>query len=37
MGWCTLDQSGSGYGPAEGTCEHGIEFSGSIICWEVLE
>jgi hypothetical protein len=24
-------------GPVEGSCEHGIEPSGSIKCWEVLE
>jgi hypothetical protein len=24
-------------GPVEGSCEHGIEPSGSIECWEVLE
>jgi hypothetical protein len=24
-------------GPLEGSCEHGIEPSGSIKCWEVLE
>jgi hypothetical protein len=29
-----LDGYGSGYGPVEGTCEHGIEPSGSIKRWE---
>jgi hypothetical protein len=37
MGWCGLGRSGSGYGPVEGSCEHGDEPSGSIKCWEVLE
>jgi hypothetical protein len=37
MGWGGLDGSGSGYGPVEGSCEHGIEPSGSIKCWEFLE
>jgi hypothetical protein len=37
MGWSGLDGYGSGYGPVEGSCEHGIEPSGSIKCWEVLE
>jgi hypothetical protein len=32
MGWY-----GSGYGPMEGSCEHGNEPSGSIKCWEILE
>jgi hypothetical protein len=31
-----LDLYGSGWGPMEGSCEHGIEPSGSIKCWEVL-
>jgi hypothetical protein len=37
MGWYGLDRSGSGYGPVEGSCEHGSEPSGSIKFWEVLE
>jgi hypothetical protein len=37
MGWYVLDRSGSGWGPVEGSCEHGDEPSGSIQCWEVLE
>jgi hypothetical protein len=37
MGWSGLDGYGSGKGPLEGSCEHGIETSGSIKCWEVLE
>jgi hypothetical protein len=37
VGWYELDRSGSGYGPLEGSCEHGNEPSGSIKCWEVLE
>jgi hypothetical protein len=30
MGWYVLDSSGSGWGPVEGSCEHGNEPSGSI-------
>jgi hypothetical protein len=30
--WHALDRSGSGYGPVEGSCEHGDEPSGSIKC-----
>jgi hypothetical protein len=30
MGWSGLDGYGSGEGPVEGSCEHGIEPSGSI-------
>jgi hypothetical protein len=37
MGWYGLDRSGSGYGPVEGSCEHGNELPGSIKCWQVLE
>jgi hypothetical protein len=37
MGWYELDCSCSGYGPVEGSCEHGKEFSGSIKYWEVIE
>jgi hypothetical protein len=37
MEWSGLDRFGSGYGPVEGSCEHGNEPSGSIKCWEVLE
>jgi hypothetical protein len=32
-----LDGYDSGQGPVKGSCEHGIEHSGPIICWEVLE
>jgi hypothetical protein len=32
-----LDSSGSGYGPAEDSCEHGNENSGSIKYCEILE
>jgi hypothetical protein len=32
-----MDGYGSEWGPVEGSCEHGIESSGSIKCWEVLE
>jgi hypothetical protein len=39
IGWngVCVYQSGSGYGPVEGSCEHGNDPSGSIQCWEVLE
>jgi hypothetical protein len=37
MGWYGLDSSGSGYGPVAGYFEHGIEFSVSIKCWEIVE
>jgi hypothetical protein len=37
MGWYGLDRTGSGYGPVEGSFEHGDEPSGSIKHWEVLE
>jgi hypothetical protein len=37
MGWCALDRYGSGQGPVEGSCEHGIELLVSIKCWEVLD
>jgi hypothetical protein len=37
MGWYGLDPSGSGYGPVEGSCEHGDEPSSSMKCWAVLE
>jgi hypothetical protein len=33
IGWDGVD----GYGPVEGSCEHGIEPSASIKCWEVFE
>jgi hypothetical protein len=33
MGWYGLDRSGSGWGPVEGSCEHGNEPSGSIKRW----
>jgi hypothetical protein len=29
-GWYGLDRTGSGYGPVEGSCEHGAEPSGSL-------
>jgi hypothetical protein len=25
------------WGPVEGSCEHDIELSGSVKCWEVFE
>jgi hypothetical protein len=34
--WIDMAQ-GRDQGPVEGSCEHGIEPSGSIKCWEVLE
>jgi hypothetical protein len=37
MGWSGLDGYGSRYGAVEDSCEHGIEPSGSIKFWEVLE
>jgi hypothetical protein len=37
MGCYRLDQSLSGWGPAEGSCEHGDETSGSLKCWEFPE
>jgi hypothetical protein len=37
IGWYGLDRSGLGYGPVEGSCEHGDEPSGSLKCWEVPE
>jgi hypothetical protein len=36
MGWYGLDPSGSGYGPVEGSFEHGSEHSGSINYWKLL-
>jgi hypothetical protein len=33
MGWYGLDRSGSGWGSAEGSCEHGDEPSDSIKCF----
>jgi hypothetical protein len=35
--WSGLDSYRSVLGPVEGSCEHGIEPSGFIKCWEVLE
>jgi hypothetical protein len=32
-----LDGYGSGYGPADCSCEDGNEPSGPIKCWEVVE
>jgi hypothetical protein len=32
---CELDRSGSGWGPVEGSYEHGDEPSVSLKCWEV--
>jgi hypothetical protein len=32
-----LVRSGAGWGPMEGSCEHGNELSGSLKCWEVVE
>jgi hypothetical protein len=37
IGWDGVDWHGSGQGPVEGSCEHGIEPSGSIKCWGVVE
>jgi hypothetical protein len=37
IGWAVIDCSGFGYGPVEGSFEHGNELSGSIIFWEILE
>jgi hypothetical protein len=37
MGWYGLDRSGPGWGPVEGSCEHGDESSGSLKWWEVPE
>jgi hypothetical protein len=37
IGWGGMDQSGSGEGPVEGSCEHGDEPTGSLKCWEVIE
>jgi hypothetical protein len=30
VGWCGLDETGSGWGPVEGSCEYGDEPSGSL-------
>jgi hypothetical protein len=35
MGWYGLEWSDSGYGPVEGSCEHGNEPSGCIKCWQI--
>jgi hypothetical protein len=32
-----IDLGETGWGPVEGSCEHGNEPSGSIKFWEVLE
>jgi hypothetical protein len=37
MGWYGLDSSGSGYGPVDGSCEHGNAAQSFIKSWEVLE
>jgi hypothetical protein len=37
VGKCGQDESGSGYGPLAGSCEHGNEFLGSVKCGEFLE
>jgi hypothetical protein len=37
MGWYGLDCSALGWGPVEGSCEHGSEPSGSMTCWEIVE
>jgi hypothetical protein len=37
MGRYGLDLSGSRYGPAVGSCEHGNVPLSSIKCWEVLK
>jgi hypothetical protein len=38
MGWGGMHwiKCGSGYGPVEGSCEHGDEPSGSIKCWKIF-
>jgi hypothetical protein len=35
--WNGVDWIDMAQGPVEGSCEHGIELSGSIKCWEVLD
>jgi hypothetical protein len=37
MGWSGVDSLGSGYGPAESSCEHNSGASGSTEFWEILE
>jgi hypothetical protein len=37
IGWDSMDRSGSGYGPVEGSCEHGDEPLGFIKCWGILK
>jgi hypothetical protein len=39
IGWDGMDwiDNGSGWGPVEGSFKHGIELSGCIKCWDVLE
>jgi hypothetical protein len=39
IGWDGVEwiDNGSGWGPVESSCEHGIEPSGSRKCWEILE
>jgi len=37
VGYCGLDSSGSGQGPAAGSCQHGNEPSGSIKGKEFLD
>jgi hypothetical protein len=38
IGWDGVDWINMAHdGDQEGSCEHGIEASGSIICWEVFE
>jgi hypothetical protein len=34
--WDGVDWIGRTQGPVEGSCEYGIEPSGSMKCWEVL-
>jgi hypothetical protein len=38
VGWDDVDWiDDPGYGPLEGSCEHGNQPSGSMKCWAVLE
>jgi hypothetical protein len=37
IGWDGVDWMDMAQGPVEGSCEHGIEPSGSMKCWGVPE
>jgi hypothetical protein len=37
IGWDGVDWFDMAQGPVQGSCEHGIEPSGSVKCWGVLE